>query len=360
MISDFSSFVEFFAAIYVTMAVNNDFCSNFWTPKYYEEMKSLLNVYKFNGSSSIHDKLLAQIKEKYNIVQNNAHHRGFILLVLCVFYLIFMGFENEKNSLDVAHYVPIMYCTLFVGIILTISNFVFKNWRYVILFVILCVATYITLKVLNSDAISQHPISLFLYEYKRHIMIGIIIFPIVYQIYVYWLYSSIYKGYLKEKVAVEYERFHTSMNGIENKEKSKVDKIYLDIWTDTKFNSGEDTTLTPFYEELNKQLLLVASPTHWQLVTSWLNHHRKNFVHKCQYNDINEANIVLDTIIPNQLKQYKTQETNKLDFQKEYDDYCIWKKTAGKNSSIRAYCAAKKLPVKDVLAWLRVNKPKKK
>ena len=65
MISDFSSFVEFFAAIYVTMAVNNDFCSNFWTPKYYEEMKSLLNVYKFNGSSSIHDKLLAQIKEKY-------------------------------------------------------------------------------------------------------------------------------------------------------------------------------------------------------------------------------------------------------------------------------------------------------
>lgn len=271
-----------------------------------------------------------------------------------------MGFENEKNSLDVAHYVPIMYCTLFVGIILTISNFVFKNWRCVILFVILCVATYITLKVLNSDAISQHPISLFLYEYKRHIMIGIIIFPIVYQIYVYWLYSSIYKGYLKEKVAVEYERFHTSMNGIENKEKSKVDKIYLDIWTDTKFNSGEDTTLTPFYEELNKQLLLVASPTHWQLVTSWLNHHRKNFVHKCQHNDINEANIVLDTIIPNQLKQYKTQETNKLDFQKEYDDYCIWKKTAGKNSGIRAYCAAKKLPVKDVLAWLRVNKPKKK
>lgn len=42
MISNFSSFVEFFAAIYVTMAVNNDFCSNFWTPKYYKEMDSLL------------------------------------------------------------------------------------------------------------------------------------------------------------------------------------------------------------------------------------------------------------------------------------------------------------------------------
>lgn len=65
MISDFSSFVEFFAAIYVTMAVNNDFCSNFWTPKYYEEMKSLLNVYNFNGSSSIHDKLLRVIYRQF-------------------------------------------------------------------------------------------------------------------------------------------------------------------------------------------------------------------------------------------------------------------------------------------------------
>lgn len=62
MISDFSSFVEFFAAIYVTMAANNDFCSNFWTPKYYEEMRTLLNVYNFNGSSSIHNQLLSRLR----------------------------------------------------------------------------------------------------------------------------------------------------------------------------------------------------------------------------------------------------------------------------------------------------------
>lgn len=34
-------------------------------------------------------------------------------------------------------------------------------------------------------------------------------------------------------------------------------------------------------------------------------------------------------------------------------------KDCRKNSGIRAYCAAKKLPVKDVLAWLRVTKPKR-
>lgn len=360
MISNFSSFVEFFAAIYVTMAVNNDFCSNFWTPKYYEEMESLLKVYNFNGSSYIHDKLLAQIKEKYNVVQSNAHHRGFILLVLCVFYLIFMGFESEDNSLVVAHYVPIIYCTLFVGIILSVSNVVLKNWRRVILLVLLCIAFYVFLKILNCDTISNHPITLFLYEYKKHIMIGIVLIPIVYQIYVYWLYSSIYKGYLKHKVSVEYERFHTSMDGIETKEKSKVDKIYLDIWTATKFNSEEDTTLTPFYEELNKQLLIVASPTHWQLIRSWIIYHMRCFFQKWNRKSTNESNIASDLLTHKQLEQYANQKQQKLDFSKEYEDYCTWKKNAGKKSNIRAYCVAKNLSTKDMIAWLRVNKPKYK
>lgn len=95
MISNFSSFVEFFAAIYVTMAVNNDFCSNFWTPKYYKEMDSLLKEYNFSGSSFIQDHLMDEIKHKYEIVQNLAHYRGFIVLILCIYYLIFMGFENQ-------------------------------------------------------------------------------------------------------------------------------------------------------------------------------------------------------------------------------------------------------------------------
>ena len=74
----------------------------------------------------------------------------------------------------------------------------------------------------------------------------------------------------------------------------------------------------------------------------------------------NEEYIAHEVILQSQLEQYEKQETKKLDFQKEYEDYCVWKRTAGKNSGIRAYCAEKKLPVKDVLAWLRVNKPKKK
>lgn len=355
MISNFSSFVEFFAAIYVTMTVNNDFCSNFWTPKYYEEMKLLLSVYNFNGSSSIHDELLAHIKENYNVVQNNAHHRGFILLALCVCYLIFMGFENERNSMVVEHYMPIICCTLFVGIILVISNIALKKWRRVVLFVSLCIVMYVSLNVFACAKISKLPISHFLYEYKCHIMIGIIVLPVAYQIYVYWLYSSIYKGYLKDKVAIEYNRFSTSMTGIKNREKNKVDKVYLDIWTDTKFNSEGDTTLTPFYKELNNRLLVLASPTHWQLVSSWFCYQGRTFIHKRKLKSKNASDMTTNMVIQNQLEKY---EIGNVDFQKEYEDYCAWKKKARKNTSLKAYCAANKLPAKEVIAWLRDNNKK--
>lgn len=60
------------------------------------------------------------------------------------------------------------------------------------------------------------------------------------------------------------------------------------------------------------------------------------------------------------LTQYEAQNKEILNFKHEYDDYCQWKKTAGKNNYLRTYCREKGISVKDMIAWLRVNKPNKK
>ena len=179
MISNFSSFVEFFAAIYVTMAVNNDFCSNFWTPRYYKEMEQLLKTYKFSGSSSIHNKLMEEIKSKYEVVQSHAHFRGFILLTLCIGYLIFMGYENEENSLIVAHYVPLLYSTVLVGLTILFSGLFLTNWKWTILSVFLYGVVYIVLKIGNWEMVASLSVSKFLYTYKTQLMVGIILLPII-------------------------------------------------------------------------------------------------------------------------------------------------------------------------------------
>ena len=360
MISNFSSFVEFFAAIYVTMAVNNDFCSNFWTPKYYQEMESLLKTYDFSGSSSIHEKLMGEIKAKYEMVQNRAHFRGFILLTLCVCYLIFMGYENQDNCMDIAHYIPLLYSTILVGITILFSSKLFINWRCVILSVIAYFLVYIVLKAGNWESVAICPVSMFLFRYKSILLIGIVIFPVVYQIFVYWLHSSIYKGYLKYHVRIEHERFKKSMDGIKNRDKSKVDKIYLDAWTDAAFASNEDPTLTSFYEVLNQQLLRISSPSYWQLFYSWMHHHSERLLRRTTIgkgvdtdtdvykNDINLQNMSIQT---------EKSHSAALDFATEYLQYRQWKKSAGKKGKLKVFCTDNGISYRDMIAWLRVNKP---
>lgn len=362
MISNFSSFVEFFAAIYVTMAVNNDFCSNFWTPRYYKEMEQLLKTYKFSGSSSIHNKLMEEIKSKYEVVQSHAHFRGFILLTLCIGYLIFMGYENEENSLIVAHYVPLLYSTVLVGLTILFSGLFLTNWKWTILSVFLYGVVYIVLKIGNWEMVASLSVSKFLYTYKTQLMVGIILLPIIYQIYVYWLHSSIYKGYLKHHVALEYERYQKSMAGIKAKDRSKVDNIYMAAWTEAAFASGSDPTLTSFYKVLNQQLLIIASPSYRELLCSWTNFHWKKFCSKFKKDnsETKPEQIVGDVALSHNMSiQEESNSIPVLDFTKEYADYLVWKKSAGKRNSVTAYCQLKNIPLKDMKAWLRVNNPGK-
>lgn len=362
MISNFSSFVEFFAAIYVTMAVNNDFCSNFWTPKYYKEMEILLKTYDFAGSSNIHKKLRDEIKSKYEIVQSQAHFRGFILLVLCVTYLIFMGYENEGNSLLVGHYIPLLYTTVLVGLTILFSNLILTNWRRTILAVSIYAVTYIILKVGNWEFFENFLVSKFLFNYKTQLMIGVILLPTIYQVYVYWLHSSIYKGYLKQHVALEYARYQKSIAGIKNKDRSQVDDIYMTAWSDAVFTTGSDPTLTSFYNVLNQQLLIIASPSYRELLCSWIKFHLKKFRlrRNKEVTETSPNKIVGDTVFLQKASiQNESNSSTPLDFSAEYADYLVWKKSAGKGNSVTAYCKLKNISLKDMKAWLRVNHPGK-
>lgn len=360
MISNFSSFVEFFAAIYVTMAVNNDFCSNFWTPKYYKEMDSLLKEYDFSGSSSIHDSLMDKIKHKYENVQSRAHYRGFIVLMLCIFYLIFMGYEDETNRMSVEHYIPILSDTILVGLTLIFSRQILKNWRRTIICVIFYVLVYVFFKCVHLDVLETHVIVIAIFKYKSLLLIAIILLPIIHQLYIYWLYSSVYKGYLKHHVSEEYKRYKDSMLGIKTKDKSKVDEIYMKAWSDAMFISNEDPTYTTFYQVLTKQLLCIASPTQWQLLMSWIKYHMKRIFSKEKEGPqsvMNETNTNNEKVSDNPLVQYERKDKKALDFTKEYNKYIIWKKNVGKKNSLKTFCTENSLNYKDMTAWLRINRP---
>ena len=339
------------------MAVNNDFCSNFWTPRYYKDLELLLSVYKFNGSSAIHKKLIGEIKFKYSIVQKYARYRGFLLLCLCIAYLVFMGFETQEDIKNIEKYLSIIYFTIFIAITILLPGVFLHTWRGVLMSLFFCCLLAFILP--NYIDVTNYPvITESVYKYKSIILVIVLISPIMYQLYIYWLYSSVYKGFLKTHISKEYNKFKKSMEGIKNSDRTIVDTVYLEVWTDEKWNNtGQDATLTPYYNKLSEQLLNVASPTHSKLLFSWLKHHfSKLFRIKLKAEPI-DSNIHEST--KDMLSQYEANKKGTLDFTKEYLQYCEWKKTAGKNNSIKTFCSKKGISAKDMIAWLRVTKPNK-
>ena len=113
---------------------------------------------------------------------------------------------------------------------------------------------------------------------------------------------------------------------------------------------------------LNQQLLRIASPSYWQLLSSWILHHLKGLSKKRK--SANNGQIVADDEKHEMIQQSISLQTEctrsaALDFTKEYLQYCEWKKTAGKNNSIKTFCSKKGISAKDMIAWLRVTKPNK-
>ena len=219
---------------------------------------------------------------------------------------------------------------------------------------------YVLLKCVHFDVLETHKITIAIYNYKSLLLIAIILLPIIHQLYIYWLYSSVYKGYLKHQVSEEYERYKVSMLGIKTKDKSKVDEIYMKAWSDAMFMTNEDSTYTTFYQVLIKQLLCIASPTQWQLLMSWIRYHMKRIFSK-EKGDLpsvmNETNTNNEKVLDNPLGQYERKDKKALDFTNEYDRYIRWKKKVGKNNSLKIFCTENNLNYKDMTAWLRINRP---
>ena len=123
-----------------------------------------------------------------------------------------------------------------------------------------------------------------------------------------------------------------------------------------------DPTLTSFYEVLNQQLLRISSPSYWQLFYSWMHHHSERLLRRTTIGkgvdtdtDVNKNDINLQ----NMSIQTEKSHSAGLDFVTEYLQYRQWKKSAGEKGKLKVFCTDNGISYRDMIAWLRVNKPEK-
>lgn len=71
MLGDFSSYIEFLSAVYVTTCLNNDLFKKFWSPNFYVGFNNILSEFRFEGSSILFKNIGDIIRKKHEIIEDS-------------------------------------------------------------------------------------------------------------------------------------------------------------------------------------------------------------------------------------------------------------------------------------------------
>lgn len=261
MIGDLNSFVQFMAAIYLTLTIDSLLFKRYWSPAYYDMVTKQLELYKFKSNQHLDQKLQDTIRDREGVITTTARKRGAVLLITCLTTLIFASFElpipGEKSSPEeVAAYMN-QYICLDLYLYLTIIVFIVFMYWMVNFLVVLVVATLLPLVfLLNfSPALLAHLQFLQFCPDTRILLVIVLLLPIVYQITVNWLYSDVYRKLLIRNLNNVRKDYISAKTAFEKEDATLLPESYKDIAAEFGVRHVKgDEQVTLLYQHLYKVL----------------------------------------------------------------------------------------------------------
>ena len=204
MIANLSSYIEFMAAVYVTMSIDNLILRRFWTRDYESMLGALFVKWRVPYISKSTPSENEDIEDLQKSEENLSRRRGLLMLTTCIFLLIFIGFEpvlDTSDLVDVAYtYFPLTITYCYVLLAFIFDHFFLSN-KWSVLFSIIGIPLLFfsvdaIKRVLCFQAIPNGIISL-LSPVEVYTVI-VLIMPIIWQLTRNWLYSR------KNMVRIQY------------------------------------------------------------------------------------------------------------------------------------------------------------
>lgn len=252
MISNYSSLIELFAALYVTMAVEFEFFRNIWNPKAKDAIDEILKNEEGTETTNSHFDLIKNsvdnLHESIAIITNR---RGGFMLAMCVLLLIFIG--NEK----VESYLSLDICMILSWIAMLFSNYLLKKWKAVVGIVVIIFVCFLCINSSEtlSSFLKKYSLVAFLIRNTSTFVVLTIILPIVHHLFVNWMYHGVYQGYLKNAMTVAIQEYN----------KAYKDKNDHPV-------ENEDIDLSEIVDEFETRIRKICRPSIFSLGFSLLKH----------------------------------------------------------------------------------------
>lgn len=354
MISSLSTYIQFLAAIYVTICLDNVIGKRFWSPNYYDLVTNELSIFKRFISSPKQELLEKEIKRKAKQLDDRSRKRGTLMLFYCALLMFYSSFECDYvSTIPACSQSFLSYFPFFVVLMISLTlvifyDYIFKRWRRLLLVILFQTIMFvICLILIKNFCISKQWLFI---KYTKLIIAFLLPIPIIHQLYFNWLYSTAYLFYLKCEVRDEFEKYQTSKKAYEQKDKNMADKSYYQAFTNILLDNNPDNILTELnktlYEHLEKRC---TPPSSFDLFKFWI-----------KRNDDENLPTIPQSLSSEEENMSVNRELEHTYDRSKYDQYYNEYEAINPKSKLKFFCLEKGLNYDDFRVFYNITKKKQR
>ena len=355
MISSFSSYLEFLAAIYTSMYF--DRVLDFRSPKYKSNLNEALEKNNWTKDTLFSTNLKKACSEWYNGVRKSMLNKAAFMILSIVAILIFAGFEDSiDDSFKNTYYSSFVFTwiVVFLFILVAFRRFFFSKVKTMFLALLMEVALFfVSLKYI----VPALPETCNLYDYTQITLLLFSLLPLAIQILSSWLSSTPYSKYIEKRLPSFKKEYDVAQISLKTRDVSLVNDEFKEVIT-AMFVQGEtsDTSMQKYQELLRKKMLTTCQPkTISVILWSWIVFQWEYFIRKLFKRQQVEIEEIEEEAVYEMPLQFRPQQAN-VNYADEYKKYRAEKELDWK-LNIRDYCKKHNISPSAMISWVKENKP---
>ena len=292
MVADYSSFLEFIGAVYFTMCLDEILTRKVWSPLDIKQQSRALDFLGMDKDEDFKNAVLDANKQKGEILQQELSKKSVIGLFVIAFLLVFCGYEQEVYNPDNTEPLKLLQlelaytCVIFIVSLFLLQYKLFEKVKYVTLYVIGLFCSFLVIRwktlVFNNSEIER-----FVVDNIGLFVCVIVTIPILWQIFITWIYKSVFYGYVKTQIRnaqAEYERVLDLLNKHQFEQLPKqYHEIYIRLTqasSNTTPQQALDDSLTEYQGALYNEIRTIGLKVRlFRLMLSWIVYRIRKCLH---------------------------------------------------------------------------------
>lgn len=273
-LQNFSSLLEVFTAIYVSMFLD-EILVNIWTPDYKQKISQLIKGMNIPAINFFVVKVEKSIGDHAQEIGGHMKRKAAFFFVFCISFLLLAGLEVHSQILPKYGYMIVTLLSVFGFTFMFTGRWMFCKYRYVVLSIAVYVVLFLLLYFSSATEM------LYEYPYFQNIddktatccFLAVLSVPILWQLFLIWVYSKLYKGYMQEKISTEAYIYGKAYIAYKIKDMAALPKEYEVVARDfvAAPSPEEDTSLNSLNTILVRRLeLLCVPPIPLKVFWSWI------------------------------------------------------------------------------------------